>query len=175
MSFDDLPTVLTRYIWKFIGDNITSCRFLQTSKYLHNIGKSDGYIKEIKMDIHTDMMWFINICCRHSNTMVTMYINNINSDFIKWIPIIPQELIIKGFNIIPSELTLGKNVINLKKLVLEELNKKNKTPIVMDLDDFPNLNYLSLKSSRESLVHFISQFDKMDHYDEKYLTFELIK
>ena len=93
MSLEILPDELILHIWGFVKTNKDMVSLVSTYRRFRNLGKKFGYIKSLRLGMHTNFMNFIELCYRRNDFLQRLTIENINEPM-PWIPVVwPKEMI----------------------------------------------------------------------------------
>jgi len=135
MFLTDLPEDLLLCIWSFLQNNRDSISLLKTSKYLHNVGKINGYVKEISIK-KLSPFDFLEKCIKHFHSITCII-----SDSVDWMPKIWPEKVIFVFAGGNKKID-PRNAVKTKELLIRVKSSRQK--IQINFIKFPQLKKNSI-------------------------------
>lgn len=85
MSLETLSTDIILLIMQFIPDNFSSVSFIETCKYIRNIGLKYGYVKHIEFNYQINFFDFAENCGKHENSIWSIKMQDVRNPQL-WIP-----------------------------------------------------------------------------------------
>lgn len=142
MSFINLQTDILFCISSFL-DNKNNSQLILTCKTINTHGKENGYLTTIKINYKMNIFEFISIFSQHSYTIRKVIFNGFVDPQI-WVPSFKEKMIFEHCTI-SKYLNPGETGKETKYLKLTDYHRfKNKTTLLVNWKDFPNLEYLEL-------------------------------
>jgi hypothetical protein len=144
MSLLTTPSDIIGNIMSFIGDRYNT-RLIRSCKSLCTYGRKYGYISAVNVNLHSNMMIFIQRLCQHSLTLESVIMRGIDDPHI-WLPRYFERMsfehckITKYVNPGPRS---NPHVVKSFKLI-DYHRYKFKTKLRVNWYCFPNLEELEL-------------------------------